>query len=103
MLFSSQTSEKIDKNQKTGKTHNNYKRTITNINSDYTHTFNNMVETRRQVRNKSRTPYQHPQIETNGQKRQKTDKEQQKQIASMTITESHMTQTRDIDHNNNTH
>ena len=62
-----------------------------------------MVETRRQVRNKSRTPYQHPQIETNGQKRQKTDKEQQKQIASTTITESHVTQTRDVDHNNNTH
>src|SRR5205823_7252632 len=53
--------------------------------------------------NKSRTYYQHPKIKTNGQKRQKTDKEQQKQIASMTITESHMTQTRDIDHNNNTH
>src|SRR6185369_6066938 len=102
-LFSDQISEKIDKTQKTEKTRNNYKRTIVNIDSDYTHTSNNMVETRRQVRNKSRTPYQHPQTETNGQKRQKTNKEEQKQIASMTIAESHVTQTRDVDHNNNTH
>jgi len=103
MLFSDQISEKIDKNQKTEKTRNNYKRTIANIDSDYTYTSNNMVETRKQVRNKSRTPYQHPQIETNGQKRQKTNKEEQKQITFMMIAEDHVTQTRDIDPNNNTH